>query len=90
VHEGTDGTDLINALRTNGSLDAEPEHGQNNSADDAEIAQPESKRGAIEDREGDVKPGTDSAIQYHDNANKEVPKCDGWQRLLPTMFLHEL
>lgn len=64
---------LINAFRTNGSLNAEPEHGQNNSADDAEIAQPEPKRGAIEDREGYVKPGTDSAIQHHDDTDDDVP-----------------
>ena len=90
MHEGTNGSHLINALRTNGSLNAEPEHGQNNSADDAEIAQPESERGAIENGERDVKPGTNSAIQYHDDANKEVPQCDGCQRLPPTRFMHEL
>lgn len=34
---------LINALRTDVSLNTEPEHGQNNETDDAEIAEPESK-----------------------------------------------
>jgi hypothetical protein len=34
---------LINALGTDESLDTEPEHGQNNQRDDAEIAEPESK-----------------------------------------------
>jgi len=34
---------LINAFCTNGGLDAEPEQGQDDSADDAEIAEPESK-----------------------------------------------
>ena len=62
-----------NAFGTNGGLDAEPEHGQNNSVDDAEIARPESKRGAIEDREGYVKPGTNSPIQHNDDADDEVP-----------------
>lgn len=76
MHVGTDGTHLIDAFRTNGSLDAEPEHGQNNSTDYAEIAQPVSKRGTIEDRERNVKPGTNGAIQYHDDADKEVPQCN--------------
>jgi hypothetical protein len=34
---------LINALGTDECLDTEPEHGQNNETDDAEIAEPESK-----------------------------------------------
>jgi hypothetical protein len=53
---------LINAFRTNESLDTEPKQGQNNSADDAEIAQPESKGRAIEDRERYVESGTNSAV----------------------------
>lgn len=77
---------LINAFRTNESLDTEPEQGQNNSADDAEIAQPESKRGAIEDRERYVKPGTNSAIQNHNDPNDNVSQYDGGQRLPPTSF----
>ena len=86
VHESTDGKHLIDAFSTNGSLDAELEHGQNYSTDYAEIAQPESKRGAIEDRERNVKPGTNGAIQYHDDADKEVPQCNSWQRLAPASF----
>ena len=35
---------LINALGSDDSLDTKPEHGQNNETDDAEIAEPESKR----------------------------------------------
>ncbi len=34
---------LINTLRTNECLDAEPKHGENNETDDAEIAEPEAK-----------------------------------------------
>jgi hypothetical protein len=34
---------LVNALGTDESLDTEPEHGQNNETDNAEIAKPESK-----------------------------------------------
>jgi hypothetical protein len=34
---------LINALRTDVCLDTEPKHGENDDADDAEIAEPEAK-----------------------------------------------
>ncbi len=34
---------LINAFRTDDSLDTEPEHGEDNEADDTEIAKPESE-----------------------------------------------
>lgn len=64
---------LVNGFRANESLDPEPKQGQNHSADDTKIAQPESKRGAIKDGERYVKSGTDGAIQYHDNRQDSVP-----------------
>lgn len=69
---------LINALRTNEGLDAEPEHGQNDATDDTEVAQPKSKGGAIEDGEGYVKPGSNGAVEHHDDGDDGVPRCDGW------------
>ena len=38
-----EGLNLVNAFGTNESLDTEPKQRQNYSADDAEVAQPESK-----------------------------------------------
>ena len=76
-------THLINALRTNEGLDPEPEHSQDNATDDAKIAQPKSKRGAIDDGEGCVKPGPNGAIQHHDGGNDNVSYCYGWQCLPP-------
>jgi hypothetical protein len=60
---------LINALGSDEGLDTEPKHGQNNETDDAEIAEPESKRRASDDRDGYAEPSTDGASQHYDNRN---------------------
>ena len=74
---------MINTLGTNEGLNAEPEHGQNDATDNAEIGKPKAKRGAIEDGEGHVKPGPNSAIQHHNCGNYDVSYCYSWQCLPP-------
>jgi hypothetical protein len=69
---------LINALGTFEGLNAEPEHRQNDATDDAEVAQPKTKRGAIEDGEGYMKPGPNGTIQHHNGGNYDVSYCYGW------------
>lgn len=65
---------LINALGSDEGLDTEPEHGQNNETDNAEIAEPESKRRASNNRDGYAEPCTDGASQHYDNRDGEMPK----------------
>ncbi len=65
---------LINAFRTDDSLDTEPEHGEDNEADDTEIAKPESEWRATDNRNGHAEPCTDGASQHYDNRNGKMPK----------------
>jgi hypothetical protein len=67
---------LVHTLRTDESLDAEPEHRQDDETDDAEVAQPEPERGAIDDRERYTKPDPDGTTKHNDNRNDEVSQRD--------------
>lgn len=68
---------------TGEGLNTKPEHGKNDPRYDAKIAEPESKRGPIEDREGYVEPGTDSPIEDHDAGYDKVTKSYRWKGLAP-------
>jgi len=50
-------------------LDAIPEHGKDNSGHDAEIAEPETERRSVENREGYMKPGTNGSIEDDDESD---------------------
>ena len=63
---------LIHTLRTDESLDAEPEHGQDDETDDADVTQPEPERRAIDNRERYTKPDSDGTTQHNDNRDNEV------------------
>jgi hypothetical protein len=67
---------LVHTLRTNESLDTKPEHRKEDKTDDAEVAQPEPERGAIDNREWYTKPHTESAAQHNHNRNDEVSQGD--------------
>jgi hypothetical protein len=49
------------ALHTSEGPDAKPEHGEDNSGYDAEVAEPEAKTRPVKNREGDMKSGTNSS-----------------------------
>lgn len=58
--------------RTSKGLDAIPEHGKDDSGYNAEIAEPETKRRPVEDREGYVKPGADRSVEDDNNSDDDV------------------
>ena len=70
-------TNLINTFRPGIRLNAKPEHGQDHPTDDAEVAEPESERRPVQDRECNVQSGADCAVQDHYNSYDDMPDCNG-------------
>ncbi len=59
------------ALGAVGALNTQPEHGQDGTADDAEVTKVESKGPGGEDGEGDMQLGTDGTVQDHGYGDAE-------------------
>lgn len=76
-------TDLIYSFRACKSLYAKPEHGQDDTADDAEVAEPEPERRPVEHREGDMKTCTSCSVQNHDYGDNNMAESNRRQRLSP-------
>ena len=70
--------------RTCESLDAEPEHGKDDSGYDAEIAEPEAEGRPVEDRERYVESGTDGPVEDDDESDDKVTESYRRQCLSPT------
>ena len=68
---------------TSEGLNTEPEHGKNDPRYDAKIAEPEAKRGPIEDGEGYMKPRTDSPVEDHNASYDKVTESYRWKGLAP-------
>ena len=65
---------LIYALGADVRLNTEPEHGQYDPTDDAEVAEPESKRRPIENRERDMQSCANGPIGDHNTSDNDM--CD--------------
>ena len=61
--------------RTGEGLDTKPEHGEDNARHDAEITEPETKRGPVEHREGNVKPGTNGPVEDDNESDNDMSNC---------------
>ena len=77
-------TDLVDTLRARITLNAEPEEGEDDAANDAEVAEPESERRAVQDRECDVKPCTGRSVQDNNERDDDVPNRNCGKSLSPT------
>ena len=77
-----EGRPLLRA-HTGEGLNTKPEHGKNDPRYDAKIAEPETKRGPIEDREGYMEPRTDSPVEDHNASYDKVSESDRWKGLAP-------
>jgi hypothetical protein len=68
---------------TSEGLDAKPEHGEDNSRYDAEVAEPETERRPVKNREGDMKSSTNSSVEGDDDSNDGVPESYRRKSLSP-------
>jgi len=59
---------------TGEGLDTEPEHGENDSGYDAEVAEPETERRPVKNGKGYVEPGTDSPVENDDKGDDNMSK----------------
>ena len=73
----------MSRARTCEGLDAIPEHGKDDSGYDAEIAEPETERRPVEDRERYMESSADGTIEDDDKRDDDVSESYRWKCLSP-------
>ena len=73
----------MSRARTSEGLDTVPEHGKDNSGYNAEIAEPESERRPVKDREGDMKSCANSSVEDDDESDDQVSESYRRKSLSP-------
>lgn len=67
-------------------LNSKPKHGQDDTAENGEVAEPEAERRSVQDRKRDMETGTDGPVEYHDHRDDTITDSDAREGLVPLVM----
>lgn len=67
-------------------LNPKPKHGEDDTTEHSEVTEPEAKRRSVQDGKRDVKPGTNSSVECHNQRNDNITRCNARKGLTPLKY----